>query len=143
MKHNLSGKFESCYTGVHIEESPSIMLKALQGSSLGIWVAHGEGRFSFPGEIVENGTFANAQELFRNCKPAVTYCYNSYPGNPNGSPMGLAGVCSADGRHLAMMPHPERCLRPWNWAYYPGSSTNQVSPWIEMFVNARNWCQGK
>ena len=143
MKHNLSGKFESCFTGVHIEESPSIMLKSLQGSSLGIWVAHGEGRFSFPGEVVENGTFANAQELFRNCKPAVTYCYNSYPGNPNGSPMGLAGVCSADGRHLAMMPHPERCLRPWNWAYYPGSSTNQVSPWIEMFVNARNWCQGK
>lgn len=155
MKHNLSGKFESCFTGVKIMESPSIMLKSLQGCSLGIWVAHGEGRFSFPGERVENGEFVNAEELFRNCKPAVTYSYNSYPGNPNGSPMGLAGVCSADGRHLAMMPHPERCLRPWNWAHYPTPAGNctsadssatdcgvaEVSPWIEMFVNARNWCQ--
>ena len=71
---------------------------------------------------------------------AVKYTYNGYPANPNGSPEGIAGVCSTDGRHLAMMPHPERCLRPWNWAHYT-ENNHTVTPWIELFINGRKWCQ--
>lgn len=131
MIHNNSHKYESAFVGVGIEESPSIMLRSLAGSKLGIWVAHGEGKFSFPAGM----------EGFA---VAARYNYNAYPANPNGSPEGIAGVCSPDGRHLAMMPHPERCLRPWNWAHYPAELRGQeISPWIEMFINARKWCENK
>lgn len=128
MARNLSGKFESEFVGVEIAKSKSILLKSLAGSNLGIWVAHGEGRFTFP-----NGT----SEL----ETALTYNYNEYPANPNGSPKKIAGVCSKDGRHLALMPHPERCIRPWNWAYYPSDRRNEeVTPWIELFRNGYDWC---
>lgn len=128
MIHNNSHKYESAFVGVTIEESPSIMLRSLSGSKLGIWVAHGEGKFSFPAGMEHFAV-------------AARYNYNAYPANPNGSPEGIAGVCSSDGRHLAMMPHPERCLRPWNWAHYPAELRSQeITPWIEMFVNARVWC---
>ena len=128
MIHNNSHKYESAFVGVTIEESPSIMLRSLSGSKLGIWVAHGEGKFSFPAGMEHFAV-------------AARYNYNAYPANPNGSPEGIAGVCSSDGRHLAMMPHPERCLRPWNWAHYPAELRSQeITPWIEMFVNARKWC---
>ncbi len=128
MIHNNSHKYESAFVGVTIEESPSIMLRSLSGSKLGIWVAHGEGKFSFPAGM-------------DNVVVAARYAYDAYPANPNGSPEGIAGVCSSDGRHLAMMPHPERCLRPWNWAHYPAELRSQeITPWIEMFVNARVWC---
>ena len=131
MIHNNSHKYESAFVGVGIENSPSIMLRSLAGSKLGIWVAHGEGKFSFPAGM-------------DNVVVAARYNYNAYPANPNGSPEGIAGVCSMDGRHLAMMPHPERCLRPWNWAHYPASLRSQeITPWIEMFINARVWCSGK
>ena len=131
MVHNNSHKYESAFVGVSIEESPSIMLRSLSGSKLGIWVAHGEGKFSFPAGM-------------DNVVVAARYNYNAYPANPNGSPEGIAGVCSMDGRHLAMMPHPERCLRPWNWAHYPAElRTQEITPWIEMFVNARKWCSNK
>ncbi len=131
MIHNNSHKYESAFVGVTIEQSPSIMLGGLAGSKLGIWVAHGEGKFSFPAGM-EHFTVA------------ARYNYNAYPANPNGSPEGIAGVCSLDGRHLAMMPHPERCLRPWNWAHYPAELRNQeITPWIEMFINARKWCENK
>ena len=126
MVHNDSHKFESCFVGVTIEDSPAIMLRSLKGSKLGIWVAHGEGKFSFPAG--------------RNVEVALRYNYNDYPGNPNGSPEGIAGVCSRDGRHLAMMPHPERCLRPWNWPWYPRDMRHDAdTPWLDMFVNAYNW----
>lgn len=128
MKHNDSHKYESAFVGVTIEQSPSILLSSLQGSKLGIWVAHGEGKFSFPCPVSEYNI-------------ALRYNYNAYPANPNGSPEGIAGVCSPDGRHLAMMPHPERCLRPWNWAYYPGRTDDVATPWIEMFVNGRVWIE--
>ena len=128
MKHNASHKYESAFVGVHIENSPSILLSSLQGSKLGIWVAHGEGRFSFPRPVEEYNI-------------ALRYNYDSYPGNPNGSPAAVAGVCSPDGRHLAMMPHPERCLRPWNWAYYPDRKGDAVTPWLEMFINGRIWLE--
>ena len=97
-------------------------------SRLGIWVAHGEGRFSFPRPLEEYSI-------------ALRYNYDAYPANPNGSPAAIAGVCSPDGRHLAMMPHPERCLRPWNWAHYPDRKSDTVTPWIEMFINGRIWLE--
>ncbi len=126
MVHNDSHKFESGFVGVTIEDSPAIMLRSLAGSKLGIWVAHGEGKFSFPAG--------------RNVQVALRYNYGGYPGNPNGSPEGIAGVCSSDGRHLAMMPHPERCLRPWNWPCYPREMRHDGdTPWLDMFVNAYNW----
>ena len=129
MLHNDSHKYESAFVGVTIEESPSIMLKSLEKSSLGIWVAHGEGKFSFP----------KGQELF---KTALKFNYGEYPANPNGSPESVAGVCSIDGRHLAIMPHPERCTYPHNWAHYPADRTmEEVTPWFEMFVNARKWVE--
>ena len=131
MIHNNSHKYESAFVGVSIENSPSIMLNGLAGSKLGIWVAHGEGKFSFPAGM----------EGFA---VAARYNYNAYPANPNGSPEGIAAVCSPDGRHLAMMPHPERCLRPWNWAHYPAELRHQeITPWIEMFINAKKWCETK
>lgn len=131
MLHNKSHKYESAFVGVTVENSPSIMLSELTGSKLGIWVAHGEGRFSFPGDISEYNV-------------AVRYNYKDYPGNPNSSPEGIAGVCSRDGRHLAMMPHPERCIYPHNWAYYPGNrKEDEVTPWITMFINAKNWLVSK
>ena len=128
MKHNESRKYESAFVGVTIENSPSILLSSLQGAKLGIWVAHGEGRFTFPRPLEEYNV-------------ALRFNYNDYPGNPNGSPDGIAGVCSPDGRHLAMMPHPERCLRPWNWAWYPDRKEDTVTPWIEMFINGRRWLE--
>ena len=103
------------------------MLDSLSGSRLGVWVAHGEGKFNLPMSA-------------DNYNIVATYGYNEYPANPNGSDYNAAALASNDGRHLVMMPHPERCLRPWNWAHYVETRQNeQVTPWIEMFVNARNW----
>lgn len=127
MLHNASGKFESSFLTVDILENDSVMLKTLSGSKLGIWVAHGEGQFSFP----------YAEEKYN---IAAKYSYSSYPGNPNGSMYDAACIASDDGRHLVMMPHLERSLLPWQWPLYPDSrATDQLSPWIEAFVNAREW----
>jgi len=130
MEHNTSHKYESAFVGVTIEKSPSILLNSLKDSSLGIWVAHGEGKFSFP-------------EPIENYNVALRYNYNEYPANPNGSPDAVAGVCSNDGRHLAMMPHPERCIYPHNWAWYlPQRKNDNITPWIELFINGRLWIEG-
>ena len=146
MAHNNSGKFESGFVGVDIPKSSSILLKSLSGSKLGIWIAHGEGKFTFPaGNLTKSGKIATKGKT--DMEIALKYSYNSYPANPNGSPFAIAGVCSPDGRHLAMMPHPERCIRPWNWAHYPIVKTEgreelkEITPWIEMFINGRKWCQ--
>ena len=129
MLHNDSHKFESGFVGVSVENSNSIMLGSLAGSSLGVWIAHGEGKFSFPYE----------EEKYN---IALKYNYHGYPANPNGSQFDTAGICSADGRHLAMMPHLERACKPWNWAFYPEErSSDEVTPWIEAFVNARKWIE--
>ena len=66
-----------------------------------------------------------------------------YPDNPNGSPRGIAGLCSPDGRHLAMMPHPERTSTLWQWGWMPPAWRRdlEVSPWLQMFQNAREWCE--
>ncbi len=127
MRHNSSHKFESIFLNVNIPQNQSVMLKSLAGSRLGIWVAHGEGKFEFP--YAEN-----------DYNVTMKYSYEAYPGNPNGSAYNVAGICSNDGRHLVMMPHLERAIFPWNWAYYPHERNNdKVSPWIEAFVNAREW----
>ncbi len=127
MMLNASHKFESAFLSVDIPENNSIMLKTLAGSRLGIWVAHGEGRFILPNEEKEYNV-------------TMKYTYSEYPGNPNGSDYSVAGICSDDGRHLAIMPHLERSIFPWNWAYYPENRKNdEVSPWIEAFVNSKTW----
>jgi phosphoribosylformylglycinamidine synthase len=127
MSHNDSHKFESAFLSVYIPRNPSVMLKSLAGSTLGIWVAHGEGHINLPdGEAGYN--------------VSMKYTYPEYPGNPNGSDYAVAGICSDDGRHLAIMPHLERSIFPWNWACYPEDRQHdEVSPWIESFVNARDW----
>ncbi|MFN8256259.1 MAG: phosphoribosylformylglycinamidine synthase [Bacteroidales bacterium] len=129
MEHNASGKFESIYLNVEIPENNSVMLKSLAGSRLGIWVAHGEGRFSMPKPESEYHV-------------AMKFSYPAYPGNPNGSDFDIAGIASADGRQLAMMPHLERTIFPWNCAHYPDERRkDEVTPWMEAFVNARKWIE--
>ena len=129
--HNVSHKFESAFLGLYIPQNNSVMFGSLSGDKLGIWVAHGEGRFSLPeGESAYN--------------VVAKYSYAQYPGNPNGSDYNVAGICSADGRHLAMMPHLERAIFPWQQAYYPADRRgDEVTPWIEAFVNARKWIENK
>lgn len=127
LKHNRSGKFESAFLSLNIPENHSVLLGTLSGSKLGVWVAHGEGRFVLP----------DAEERYH---VVAKYAYSAYPGNPNGSDYDVAGVCSADGRHLAMMPHPERAIFPWQTAFYP-DNTHETTPWLEAFVNARKWVE--
>ncbi len=129
MLHNDSGKFESGFVNVNILENNSIMFKSFAGSRLGIWVAHGEGKFSLPSEESEYHI-------------PMRYSYKEYPGNPNGSDFSAAAICSVDGRHLAMMPHLERSTYPWNWAHYPSERKNdEITPWVEAFINARKWIE--
>ena len=130
MLHNDSHKFESGFISLEIPKNDSIMFGSLAGSKIGIWVAHGEGKFSFP---YEEKAYCIA----------ARYNYDGYPANPNGSPGSVAAVTSKDGRHLAMMPHLERAMFPWQCGYYPNErkATDEVTPWIEAFVNARKWIE--
>ncbi len=130
MVHNDSHKFESNFVSLEIPKNNSVMFGSLSGTKLGVWVAHGEGKFEFPYEEKEYNIIAK-------------YNYDGYPANPNGSPWSVAGVCSKDGRHLAMMPHPERAIFPWQCGYYPSErkENDEVTPWIEAFVNARKWIE--
>jgi phosphoribosylformylglycinamidine synthase len=127
MHHNSSGKFESAFLNISIPENNSVMLKTMAGARLGVWIAHGEGRFILPEDTDKY-------------QIAGQYSYVEYPGTPGGSTHSVAALCSKDGRHLAIMPHIERSLFPWNWGYYPTNrNTDQISPWIEAFANAREW----
>ena len=129
MLHNDSHKFESAFLGVKIPQNNSVMFGSLSGSKLGIWVAHGEGKFSLPESEDKYNIVAK-------------YNYSGYPANPNGSDYDVAGICSADGRHVAMMPHLERAIFPWQNAWYPADHRDdEVTPWIEAFVNARKWIE--
>ncbi|WP_255415822.1 phosphoribosylformylglycinamidine synthase [Flavobacterium sp. 102] len=128
MKHNDSHKHESIFTSVKVQENHSVMLKTLAGSTLGVWVSHGEGKFHLPYEESQYNIVAK-------------YAYEGYPANPNGSDYNTAMLCDKTGRHLVMMPHIERSTFPWNWAHYPKDKKDEVSPWIEAFVNAREWIQ--
>ena len=130
MGHNDSGKFECIFTSVKIQKSPSIMMKGMEGSNLGIWAAHGEGKFIFP--------YDESKYII----PAK-YSYDEYPANPNGSDYNAAMLTSNDGRHLVIMPHLERSIYPHNWAYYPNNREDEVSPWIIAFDNAYSWLNNK
>lgn len=130
MLHNDSHKFESSFLNVDIEQNDSVMLKSLAGSRLGVWVAHGEGKFDLPFD-----------ESSYNIP--VKYSFDEYPGNPNGSDYSAAAICSSDGRHLAMMPHLERSIFPWQWAFKPESGMKEITPWFEAFVNAKEWISNK
>ena len=139
--HNTSGRFESRFSSVKILPGPSIMLKGMEGSVLGIWIAHGEGRAYFPDEKIlgkiEEGNLAQIRYVDDNNEVTM-----KYPFNPNGSAYGIASLCSPDGRHLAIMPHPERTFLKWQWPWMPPGWKEHLkaSPWLRMFQNARQWC---
>ncbi|KAK5644184.1 hypothetical protein RI129_008029 [Pyrocoelia pectoralis] len=140
LEHNLSERFECRWTTVKIEKSNSIMLQGMEGSILGVWIAHGEGRFTFKNDAVYKSLVKNNCVSIRYVDDGGNPTEN-YPMNPNGSVEGLAAVCSKNGRHLAMMPHPERCDQMYLWPYVPmGWEMYQKSPWERMFQNAYNWC---
>jgi len=126
MSHNDSHKHESGFTSVTIQENNSVMLSTLAGSTLGVWISHGEGKFNLPRPESDYHIVAK-------------YAYQGYPANPNGSHFDVAMMSDATGRHLVMMPHIERSIFQWNWAHYPDGRRDAVSPWIEAFVNARKW----
>lgn len=129
--HNKSGKYESAFLAVRITPNNSVMLGDMAGMELGIWLAHSEGRFDLPLD----------EEKY---VIPVKYYYESYPGNPGGSDYNAASLCSADGRHLGLMLHPERSIFPWQCAYYPpDKQDDKVTPWIKMFVNARKWIESQ
>lgn len=128
MWHNDSGRFECNFISVKIQENNSIMLKSLAGSTLGIWASHGEGKFHLP----------ESEDKYH---IVAKYAYDAYPHNPNGSDYNTAMMCDKTGRHLVTMPHIERSIFQWNWAHYPASRQDEVSPWLEAFVNARIWCE--
>ena len=128
MLHNDSHKHESIFTSVTIQENKSVMLSTLAGSTLGVWVSHGEGKFNLP-------------EPEANYNIVGKYGYDSYPANPNGSDYNTAMLCDTTGRHLVMMPHIERSTFQWNWANYPANRNDEVTPWLEAFVNARLWIE--
>lgn len=129
MLHNDSGKFESTFLSLDIPDNNSVMLGSLAGSRLGIWVAHGEGKFQLPGSLKDYNI-------------AAKYSYASYPGNPNGSRASVAAITSRDGRHLAMMPHLERAIFPWQCGFYPSTRLkDDATPWLTAFVNARRWIE--
>lgn len=130
MLHNETGKFECSFTSVKIQENNSVMLSTMAGSTLGIWAAHGEGKFSFPKEESHYNIVGK-------------YGYETLPANPNGSDFNTAMMTDATGRHLVMMPHLERSTFPWNWGHYPKHREDKVSPWLEGFVNARKWLEEK
>lgn len=129
MHHNVSQKHESIFTSVKVQKNNSVMLSTLEGATLGVWVSHGEGKFNLP----------YAEEQYN---IVAKYGYESYPANPNGSDFNTAMMCDKTGRHLVMMPHIERSTFPWNWAHYP-ERIDEVTPWIEAFVNARLWIENK
>ena len=131
MLHNESHKFESGFIGVEILPNKSVMLGSMAGMKLGVWVAHGEGKFSLP----------QAESAYQ---IPMKYAYSAYPANPNGSDFDTASLCSEDGRHLVMMPHLERAFKPYHWPFYPQERKfDEVAPWMEAFVNARKWIENK
>jgi phosphoribosylformylglycinamidine synthase len=131
MHHNTSNKHESGFTSVTVQKNNSVMLSTLEGTTLGVWISHGEGKFKLP----------YSEEKY---KIVAKYAYEGYPANPNGSDFNTAMMCDTTGRHLVMMPHIERSTFPWNWANYPDrGQKDEVSPWLEAFVNARKWIENK
>ena len=130
MHHNTSQKHESGFTSVKVQKNNSVMLSTLEGATLGVWISHGEGKFKLPAT-------ENKYDI------VAKYAYEGYPANPNDSDYNTAMMCDKTGRHLVTMPHIERSIFPWHWANYADRAGDQVSPWIEAFVNARKWVEAK
>jgi phosphoribosylformylglycinamidine synthase len=130
LTYNDSNKHESAFTSVKIQKNNSVMLSSLEGSTLGVWISHGEGKFKLP--LTED-----------NYHIVAKYGYADYPHNPNGSDFNTAMMCDKTGRHLVTMPHIERSTFQWNWANYPQGRKDEVSPWLEAFVNARKWIENR
>ncbi|WP_396603231.1 phosphoribosylformylglycinamidine synthase [Algibacter sp. R77976] len=130
MLHNDSNKHESSFTSVKIQENNSVMLSTLAGTTLGVWISHGEGKFNLPYTEDKYNIVAK-------------YGYEGYPHNPNGSDFNTAMMSDKTGRHLVTMPHIERSTFQWNWANYPDGRKDEASPWLEAFVNARLWIEKK
>ncbi|MGJ1268281.1 phosphoribosylformylglycinamidine synthase [Sphingobacterium spiritivorum] len=130
MLHNTSQKHESNFVSVKVQDNNSVMLSTLAGSTLGVWISHGEGKFNLP----------QSEDQYQ---IVAKYAYQQYPANPNGSDYNTAMLCDKTGRHLVTMPHIERSAFQWNWAYYPNGRKDEVSPWIEAFVNARKWIENQ
>ena len=128
--HNDSKKHESAFTSVKIQDNNSVMLSTLTGTTLGVWISHGEGKFNLPKSEDHYNIVAK-------------YGYEGYPNNPNGSDFNTAMLCDKTGRHLVTMPHIERSTFKWNWANYPANRQDEVSPWLEAFVNAKVWLENK
>jgi phosphoribosylformylglycinamidine synthase len=128
MVHNDSNKHESSFTSVKIQKNDSIMLSSLAGNTLGVWISHGEGKFDLP----------YSEDKYH---IVAKYGYEDYPHNPNGSDFNTAMMCDKTGRHLVTMPHIERSIFQWNWAHYPDDRNDEVSPWLEAFINARKWIE--
>lgn len=128
LTYNESHKHESGFTSVKVLKNNSVMLSSMEGTVLGIWISHGEGRFVLPLEEERYDIVAK-------------YAYEGYPANPNGSDYNTAMICDSSGRHLVTMPHMERSIFPWNWAYYPGGRKDKISPWLQAFINARVWVE--
>ena len=128
MTYNDSRKHESAFTSVRIAENHSIMLKGLAGTTLGVWISHGEGKFRLPYDASHYNIVG-------------TYGYDSYPSNPNGSDYNTAMLCDDSGRHLVTMPHIERSIFPWTWAHYQEGRLDEVSPWLQAFIHAREWIE--
>ena len=126
MAHNDSNKFECIFTSVEIKKNKTVMFENMTGLKLGIWSAHGEGKFNLP--LKENKYHIVGK-----------YGYDDYPANPNGSDYNTAIISNDDGRHVAMMPHLERSTFPWNWPYYPSNRNDFISPWVIAFENAKKW----
>jgi phosphoribosylformylglycinamidine synthase len=128
MTYNNSQKHESAFTSVTIQKNNSVMLGTLEGATLGVWISHGEGKFALPYEESKYNIVGK-------------YAYHDYPHNPNGSDYNTAMMCDSTGRHLVTMPHIERSIFPWNWAYYPFERNDAASPWLEAFQNAFRWIE--
>jgi phosphoribosylformylglycinamidine synthase len=132
---NRSEQFEARFVTVMVQETPSIMLQGMAGSRIPIPVAHGEGRAEFQ----DQAQLASADGLI-----TMRYIENSgevaelYPANPNGLPLGIAGLCSEDGLVTIMMPHPERVVRSVQNSWHP-DEWGEDGPWLRMFRNARVW----
>lgn len=137
--HNKSGRFECRWSTLKIASSNAMMLRRMQGSVLGCWVAHGEGRFSFKNQAVLKNLKASNSIAMHYVDDNME-ATEKYPMNPNGSVEGIAAICSKDGRHLAMMPHPERCVEMFQWPYVPSDFITNICPWQSMFNEAYIWC---
>lgn len=137
--HNKSGRFECRWSSLKISSSTAIMLRRMTGSVLGCWIAHGEGRFSFKDQQVLQNLKASSCIAMHYVDDEM-HPTEKYPMNPNGSVEGIAAICSKDGRHLAMMPHPERCVEMFQWPFVPDTFKTQTCPWQSMFNEAYIWC---